>query len=79
MCLIPKPTPPPINIEVHERKRLHKGSHMDNNFIHNSIHERGHVMEVEKVLHMTSGEGEYSYSHNSIRQVINYLTLSQSL
>ncbi|GMY23513.1 probable jasmonic acid carboxyl methyltransferase 1 isoform X1 [Fagus crenata] len=41
---------------------------MDNNFIHNSIHEHGHVMEVEKVLHMTSGEGEYSYSHNSTLQ-----------
>ncbi|XP_050244751.1 probable jasmonic acid carboxyl methyltransferase 1 isoform X2 [Quercus robur] len=42
---------------------------MDSN-AHNSIHENGHghVLQVEKVFHMTSGVGENSYSHNSALQ-----------
>uniref|UniRef100_A0A7N2R3A3 Uncharacterized protein n=1 Tax=Quercus lobata TaxID=97700 RepID=A0A7N2R3A3_QUELO len=42
---------------------------MDSN-THNSIHEHGHghVLQVEKVFHMTSRVGENSYSHNSALQ-----------
>ena len=50
---------------------------MDSN-THNSIHEhgRGYVLQVEKVLHMTSGVGENSYFHNSALQVILSLPLN---
>ncbi|KAF3956642.1 hypothetical protein CMV_018253 [Castanea mollissima] len=39
-------------------------------YTHNSIleHGHGHVLQVEKVLHMTSGVGENSYSLNSALQ-----------
>ena len=53
---------------------------MDSN-THNSIHEHGHghVLQVEKVFHMTSGVGENSYSHNSALQVILSLSLNLPL
>ena len=48
------------------------------NYTHNSIleHGHGHVLQVEKVFHMTPGVGENSYSHNSALQVILALSLN---
>ena len=47
-------------------------------YTHNSIpeHGHGHVLQMEKVLHMTSGVGENSYSHNSTLQLILSLLLN---
>ena len=48
-------------------------------YTHNSIPEHGHghvLQQVEKVLHMTSGVEENSYSHNSALQVILSLSLN---
>ena len=47
-------------------------------YTHNSIleHGHGHVLQVEKVFHMTPGVGENSYSHNSALQVILALSLN---